>query len=469
MGPTIRFASRVATLVALVATVVVCAPGGRAMGAVGAIPMRAAEVAAPVSGQRDFVLPFAAQHVAVHWPGQPEARVAVALSSDGRAFGASTEVRLDELAIGHPSGESFGAVIAARGATKVRVSTDRPLGRLTVLAMADDAARPAAEPAGGDAAAGVGPPEVIARADWGADEEYRFTRHRGKRTEVWPAEFHRVQKLVVHHTATTTVSDPQDAAAQVRAIYYYHAVTLGWGDIGYNFVVDPFGRVYEGRYSGSPTGEDGDGRVVTAGHTYQHNTGTLGIAFLGDATEQPPSEPASAALVDFLAWESSQHGLDPLRSSRYYNVVNEVEREILNVAGHRDYVATACPGDAFYPLLGQLRSDVAAALGAGAGDEEPPPPVDAPTAAISRRQVTLTWPASAEPWEPDASQSGIAYYVVQRASGPTGEFGVIGATDERTRTFVDSRVRGTIRYQVLAVDGAGNVSAPSPVTTVEVR
>ena len=203
--------------------------------------------------------------------------------------------------------------MAAGGATHARVTSDRPIARVTVLALADGEPNTVTRrtPAN-SAGASVSVPNVLPRAAWGADESYRF---RGQR-EIWPPDFHRVQKLIVHHTATT--SNPPDPAAAIRAIYYYHAVTQGWGDIAYNFLVDQNGLLYEGRYSKdlgpgqTPTGEDEAGRVVTAGHTYQHNVGTVGVAVLGTFTEAaPPPDAAVAAVMNLFEWEVDHHHLDP--------------------------------------------------------------------------------------------------------------------------------------------------------------
>ena len=86
---------------------------------------------------------------------------------------------------------------------------------------------------------------IIPRKTWGADESLRFDAQ-GK--EIWPEAYRPLQKVIIHHTATQ--NQETDPAATVRAIYYYHAVTLGWGDIGYNFLVDWQGNVYEGRFGG---------------------------------------------------------------------------------------------------------------------------------------------------------------------------------------------------------------------------
>src|SRR2546422_576845 len=141
-----------------------------------------------------------------------------------------------------------------------------------------------------------GPVTHIA-VDWRANESLRFDST-GK--EIWPPAFYPVQKLIVHHTATQN-NDP-DPAATVRSIYYYHAVTQAWGDIGYNFLIDEAGRIYEGRHtfdyaSGtSPTGEDSRGYGVTGAHAQGFNSGTVGIALLGTLSNQDATAAAKNGL-----------------------------------------------------------------------------------------------------------------------------------------------------------------------------
>jgi hypothetical protein len=108
-----------------------------------------------------------------------------------------------------------------------------------------------------------------------------------------------VQKVIVHHTATQN-GDPNPTAT-IRSILYYHAVTQGWGDIGYNFLIDEAGNVFEGRYSRqyssgeSPTGQDLNGNGVTAAHAQGYNSGTVGIALLGTLTNQDATPAARSA------------------------------------------------------------------------------------------------------------------------------------------------------------------------------
>jgi hypothetical protein len=462
-----KTAVRVAVL-ALVASIVVVAPRVDVSAVGQVIPTRAEEVHARVDRATVFPLPFAAQHIALHWPGHHRAQVSVELSRDGLNFESPVAVQPDEVGEGHPSGEFYGAVIAAEAATHVRVVADRPVGRLSVVAMVDG------EPRGGTAiveagtvGAQVAQPAVVTRAEWRADETYRFRRQKGKDVEVWPPDFHRVQKLVVHHTATANVDTPTEAMAELRAIYYYHAVTQGWGDIGYNFIVDQMGTVYEGRYSAAPagappTGEDAQGRVVTAGHTYQHNVGTVGVAVLGDTNLRPLNSVVRDTLVEVLSWLTARHHLDPDRTATYRNVVNDIAREATNIAGHRDYVATACPGEGVYSQLTDIRARVLAASGVGDGDVTAPAPPPELTAAGGRRQVVLSWQPSPESWP---AESGVAYYEIQRAPVASGTFSVIDHTADWVVTYIDSGIRGEYRYQVVAVDGAGNRGEPSPVVT----
>ena len=88
-------------------------------------------------------------------------------------------------------------------------------------------------------------PPIISRAQWGANEAYRFD---ASGHEIWPTEYRLPQKIIIHHSVTP--NNEPNPPATVRAIYYYHAVTKGWGDVGYNYLVDWKGNIYEGRYGG---------------------------------------------------------------------------------------------------------------------------------------------------------------------------------------------------------------------------
>ena len=204
----------------------------------------------------------------------------------------------------------------------------------------------------------------LSRAGWGADESLRFE---ADGTEKFPTAFFDVQTLTVHHTVTAN-SDP-DPAATVRAVYFFHCVTSDFGDIGYHLLIDQAGTVYEGRYSGpdpipvfGPRSVGPRPSMVNAAHVGGFNAGNVGVALLGDLTSTGPSAAARQALVGVLATLASLTARDPLGTTNYVNPISGATRTVPTLAGHRDWAATECPGNTFYPTLPALRADVAAAL-----------------------------------------------------------------------------------------------------------
>lgn len=190
---------------------------------------------------------------------------------------------------------------------------------------------------------------VISRAQWGAGDVPGFR---------WSPQFHAAQGITIHHTAVPVGAD---RAAGVRSIYNYHANTLGWGDVGYHLLIDPEGRIYQGR-GGTPAGNPifqvppvgGIAPpVVTAGHVGGNNDGNIGISLLGDFTHQPPTPAAVGATIDAVRALSGAIGLNPHAGITYRG------RGIHGVSGHRDWGGTACPGDSFYPQMQFIR-DIAA-------------------------------------------------------------------------------------------------------------
>ena len=201
-----------------------------------------------------------------------------------------------------------------------------------------------------DAAAASGPiyrlaslirPQVLSRQAWGADESYKF--YQGEL--IWPLEYAPVKKIVVHHTATR--NEYEDPTEIVRAIYFYHTVKLGWGDIGYNFLIDAEGKIYEGRSGGTN---------VVGIHVAEHNTDTLGVALIGTFVNVDPPSQALKALEKLLLAKAVQHGVDPAGHGHF------LDEDLPNIIGHRDLNNTFCPGDNIYELLPFLREQTAASL-----------------------------------------------------------------------------------------------------------
>ncbi len=179
----------------------------------------------------------------------------------------------------------------------------------------------------------VGKPPIISREEWGCPE--------GEASPRWKPTYQRVSHIIVHHTATP--NDDTDWAARVRAIWYYHANTRGWGDIGYNFLIDPRGNIYEGRAGGDD---------VIGGHAYNYNPGTMGVGNLGTYETAPVPQPLRQSLEKLSAWKCSERGIDPLGSSfNNYSVYP-------HIAGHRDVGQTSCPGAVLYSLLPAIRQAV---------------------------------------------------------------------------------------------------------------
>ena len=204
----------------------------------------------------------------------------------------------------------------------------------------------------------------LSRAGWGADESLRFNPDG---TEKFPPTFFDVQTLTVHHTVTAN-SDP-DPAATVRAIYFFHCITDDIGDLGYHLLIDQAGTVYEGRYSGpdplpvfGPRSVGPRPSMVTAAHIGGWNSGNVGVALLSDLTSVQPTPAARQSLVRVLAALARVTDRDPLGTTNYVNPVNGTTKTVRTLSGHRDWAATECPGNAFYPTLPSLREEVAAAL-----------------------------------------------------------------------------------------------------------
>jgi hypothetical protein len=396
-------------------------------------------------------LPIVTTHVALHWSGNPHASVFVELSADGATFGPPLAVEHDE-AGGHAGTETYGSVLWSDGARFARVTTDQRLGRLTIEAINARSSTSRLPSRSQTVAAAVDQPQVISRAGWGANETKRFD---ADGNELWPPDFSPIQKLTVHHTAGR--NDDPDPEATVRAIYRYHAVTREWGDIGYNFLIDEAGRIYEGRYSRpyaateTPTGEDAAGNGVTAAHVGGYNSGTVGIALLGTLTDVDATPAARDALERLLAWKAERHGIDPRGGGVYTNPVSGVTKSVANISGHQDWAATECPGGVFYSTLPALRSSVYSRI----NGTEPPAATapEAPVLSAARpprgKGIKLTWTV------PSDGGSSITGYRVRRLTN--GTFQRIASLGASTTTYRDTSARRgrTYTYVVRAVNSVG--------------
>ncbi|MFG2141676.1 peptidoglycan recognition protein [Streptomyces sp. NPDC048650] len=237
-----------------------------------------------------------------------------------------------------------GAAPAVAQGTATELS---PLGRAE--AQAEDRTQASEDGRGTSGKAYGGPrPRIVTRAGWGADETLRepdFT-YTGA-----------VQAAFVHHTATGNNYTCAQSPSAVRAIYRYHVKSSGWRDIGYNFLIDKCGVIYEGRAGGA-------GRAVMGAHTLGFNEHTTGIAVLGSFTETDPSKASVEAVSALTAWKLGLSGVDPRGTARLTSAGgNRFEKgEVARlhvISGHRDGFRSACPGDRLYDRLAATRTAAA--------------------------------------------------------------------------------------------------------------
>ncbi len=212
--------------------------------------------------------------------------------------------------------------------------------------------------------AAVGRPPVVSRSAWGSPD--------GQGSRVSPV-YYPVKHMVVHHTAdSNSLSGTQQSwSDRVRAIWSFHTFTRGWGDIGYNYLVDPNGVVYEGRAGG----DDAVAFHDTA------NYGSMGVVLIGTYATVDPRPAAVDSLVELLAWKAGQKGIDPLGRSFYYGCSRSSYCNpynpggiVENISGHRQVTPghTSCPGDQALSRLPEVRQRVQDRLSGGTGG----PPVD---------------------------------------------------------------------------------------------
>jgi len=230
------------------------------------------------------------------------------------------------------------------GATLVDVRVEGDASDLQLVRVGDGAARRGWSFGLTSAGADTGQlPGVRSRADWGADESLR----RGA-----PAYATAVRAVVVHHTAGGNDYGPADVPRMIRADYAYHVQARGWSDLGYNVVVDRFGGIWEGRAGGI-------GRATIGSHAEGFNTGTLGVALLGDMTRTVPTPEAVRAVARVSAYAAEVCRFDPLGTVALTSGGSPKYRSgttvtLPRVHGHRDVGLTSCPG-ALYDRLGEVR------------------------------------------------------------------------------------------------------------------
>lgn len=192
-------------------------------------------------------------------------------------------------------------------------------------------------------------PPVFTRAQWGADESIR----------TWDPEYARtLQAATIHHTADSNDYTAEQVPAIMRAMYQYHTVSRGWGDIGYNVVVDKFGRMWEGRYGGLKS-------TVIGAHAGGFNTGTFGVSMMGNYDLVQPPAVMLESVAKIVAWKLSLYRVDPRGTTQLTSGGGGTAKyaagtvvTLPTIFAHRDVGSTACPGQYGYAKMDWIRDRV---------------------------------------------------------------------------------------------------------------
>ena len=265
-------------------------------------------------------------------------------SADARRAG--TRVTSDPVWVGRADGVQARVLHGHRGLTHgVRLALVDP-----GASSADASVGPAAPLGGASAYAATTEPAIYTRAIWGADESIRT-----KACPAGPDYSATIKVGFVHHTDTDNSYTSSDVPSIIRSIYAYHVQSNGWCDIGYNFLIDRFGRIWEGRYGGI-------NRAVIGAHTGGFNTDSFGVAAIGTFTTTQPSSGMLSAYEHLFAWKLGLYYRDPTSTDHLVSSGGGTDKwpvgqNVLfnRISGHRDAGNTTCPGDALYSRLTSIR------------------------------------------------------------------------------------------------------------------
>ena len=189
-------------------------------------------------------------------------------------------------------------------------------------------------------------PQMVSRASWAGDDCAPRTG----------AVYGEVRAAYIHHTVSINTYSRAQAPQVVLGICRYHRNTNGWNDVGYNFLVDRFGTLYEGRAGGV-------GAAVVGAQAEGFNSYSTGIANIGTFSDMSQSQEALEAMARLIRWKLPLHGYPTNGTTVMKSAGGGTNRyaagtsvRVPRVLGHRDTNATECPGTALYDQLDDLRS-----------------------------------------------------------------------------------------------------------------
>lgn len=281
------------------------------------------------------------ESVAVTWSAPADVSVRIRGSVDGQQWSAWIALPIDRDSSDASAGRSVSAIThLGIAAHELEIASSAPVQRVNATFFPPHIVRRGIAPQ----SLSVGHLIGRSRQDWQCPE--------GESSPQWPPAYTIVTHAVVHHT--DGANSVPDWEAEVRSIWYLHTYTNGWGDIGYNYLIDPNGVIYEGRAGGSG---------AIGAHFSCRNTNTVGVALLGTFTTALPTTSALNSLRQLLAELCARNHIDPKAFA--YHVPSGLNMP--TIIGHRDgnpspltCTRTECPGDALYAMLPAIRTDVAA-------------------------------------------------------------------------------------------------------------
>jgi hypothetical protein len=302
---------------------------------------------APLHAPRRFSL------VGLRWRGRGEPRIAVRVRREGRGW--SRWVRLDsyrdrpDAATRERSAQGASSPLWVGAADWVQYRSSRRLPGLRLHFVKVRGTAPAAR------AAQEPQPGIVPRADWGASQC----------PPRQAPDYGEVKAAYVHHTVSLNDYSPEDAPGIVLAICRYHRNSNGWNDIGYNFLVDRYGVIYEGRAGGIA-------EAVVGAQAQGFNSQTTGVASIGDHSSAQLTPQTLAAMARLIRWKLPIHGAATSGRVTLVSAGGSASRypagarvSVERVLGHRETNSTSCPGEAGYAQLPQLRAMVQGAAIAG--------------------------------------------------------------------------------------------------------
>jgi hypothetical protein len=315
---------------------------------------------------RTLRLPPGVDVVGLGWRGPAGAKPRIRVRRAGGEWGpwasAAAHGHGPEGAAPDPRGERTGEPLWIGGSRELQMRCGQPLDGV-LLHLVGERTPALAQPGSTAAlalaqpvlAAGPGQPAIVARKAWAG----------GRCPPKVAPEYGAVELAFVHHTENPNGYGAAEVPAMLRSIYAFHRFVNGWNDIGYNFVVDLYGRVFEARAGGI------DEPVVGA-HAGGYNLVSTGVAVLGSFAGVQISPAAKSTLERLIAWKLALHGTpvsgrvtvrtNPAGAG-YSKFPAGSRISLPRIAGHRDADSTECPGDALYGELPAIRARARRLLG----------------------------------------------------------------------------------------------------------